>query len=69
MSDKLSPESKIEWQDYLLEFERQFENTQTTAVRERIGDPALPLLAEIPAALEETVNNLLALPAETRVNV
>lgn len=65
MSDELSPESKIEWQDYLLEFERQFENAQTITVRERIGNPALPPLAEIPAAaLEETINNLLDLLAE-----
>lgn len=33
LSDELSPESKIEGQDYLLEFERQFENAQTIIVR------------------------------------
>lgn len=33
LSDELSPESKIEGQDYLLEFERQFENAQTITVR------------------------------------
>lgn len=64
-SDRLPPEAQIEWQDYILEFERQFENAPTITVWKRIGSPTLLPLAEIPAAaLAEAVNNLLELLAE-----
>ena len=41
LDSQLTPEAKNEWLDYVLEFERQFENAQTTTVRERIGNPPI----------------------------
>lgn len=41
-SPDLSSEMESEWLDYVLEFERQFENAPRTTVRARIGDPPLP---------------------------
>lgn len=38
-SPDLSSEMESEWLDYVLEFERQFENAPRTTVRARIGDP------------------------------
>jgi hypothetical protein len=38
---QLSPEAQNEWLDYVLEFERQFENAQRITVRERIGNPPI----------------------------
>ena len=61
----LSPKEQNDWFDYIMEFERQFENSQTITVRERIGNPPLQLLEEIPPdALEEAVDNLLDLLVE-----
>jgi hypothetical protein len=61
-SPTLSPEAENEWLDYILEFERQFENAQTITVRERIGNPTLRPVTEIPAnALEEALEELLEL--------
>lgn len=67
---KLSPEEEISWLDSVLEFERQFENVKTITVRERIGNPELKLLSEIPLyALEQAVTDLLNLLAENGVGV
>jgi hypothetical protein len=38
ISPTLSPEAENNWLDYILEFERQFENAQTFMVREQIGN-------------------------------
>ncbi|MBK9051477.1 MAG: hypothetical protein IPL78_11335 [Chloroflexi bacterium] len=58
MDSRLSPEGQNEWLDYILEFERQFEVAQTITVRERIGNPPVQSVEEIPLyALEEVVNN------------
>lgn len=38
----LSPEMETEFLDYVLEFERQFENAPRITVRARIGDPTPP---------------------------
>lgn len=60
MDSRLSLEGQNEWLDYLLDFERQFENAPLITVRERIGNPAIQPLAEIPLhALEDAVNDLL----------
>lgn len=65
MNSRLSPEAQNEWLDYVLEFERQFENAPIITVRERIGSPPIQPVTEIPLyALEEAVNNLLDLLAE-----
>ena len=39
---RLSSEAENEWLDYVLEFERQFEQAKRITVRERIGDPPTP---------------------------
>ena len=65
MDSCLSLEGQNEWLDYLLDFERQFENAPRITVRERIGNPTIQPVTEIPLyALEETVNDLLDLLAE-----
>lgn len=47
-SPNLPPEVEGEWLDYILEFERQFENSQSITVRERIGNPPIPSFDELP---------------------
>lgn len=70
MDERLSPEAKNEWLDYILDFERQFENAPRITVRERIGNPTIQPVAEIPLyAMEEVVNNLLDLLAEHGIAV
>lgn len=67
---QLAPEAHNEWLDYILEFERQFENAQSITVRERIGNPPIEPVENIPLyALEEAVNNLLDLLAEQNIVV
>ena len=62
---QLSPEAENEWLDHILEFERQFEKNETVTVRERIGNPHIQPIAEIPLyALEEAVEKLLDLLAD-----
>lgn len=70
MDSRLSLEGQNEWLDYLLDFERQFENAPLITVRERIGNPAIQPLAEIPLyTLEEAVNDLLDLLGEHGIAV
>ena len=67
---QLLPEEEIAWLDSVLEFERQFENVKTITVRERIGNPEIKPLDEIPLyALEQAVTDLLDLLAENGVGV
>lgn len=66
----LPPEAAIEWLDSILEFERQFENVKIITVRERIGNPPLRPLDEIPLyELEQVVTDLLDLLAENGIGV
>lgn len=66
----LPPEMEISFLDDVLEFERQFENVKTITVRERIGNPEIKPLDEIPLyALEQAVTDLLNLLAENGVGV
>ncbi len=61
---RLAPEVENEWLDHVLEFERQFEHAERITVRERIGDPPIRPLNELPLyALEEAVQTLLELLA------
>ena len=61
---RLSPEAENEWLDHVLEFERQFEQAKTTTVRERIGNPPIQPLSELPLyAVDEAVTALLELLA------
>jgi hypothetical protein len=61
-SDDLSPQEESEWLDYITEFERQFENAAEISVRERIGNPMLRPLSDIPdAELETELDQLLEL--------
>jgi hypothetical protein len=70
MDSELAPEAKNEWFDYLLEFERQFENAPRITVRERIGNPPIQPVEAIPlSGLEEAVNGLLDLLAEQNIVV
>ena len=66
----LSPEVENEWLDYVLEFERQFEQAERITVRERIGDPPIPSLSDLPLdAVGEAVTVLLDLLAAHDVAV
>lgn len=61
----MSPEMESGWLDYILEFERQFENAPRITVRARIGDPApLPIDAlssdELVAAVDALMDLLAA---------
>jgi hypothetical protein len=47
-NEELSPQAEGEWLDYITEFERQFEHAKQISVRERIGNPAVKPLAQIP---------------------
>jgi hypothetical protein len=70
MDEGLSPEVQNEWLDYILNFERQFENAPRITVRERIGNPIIQPVIEIPLyAVGEAVNNLLDLLAEHGIAV
>jgi hypothetical protein len=61
---RLSPEAENEWLDHVLEFERQFEQARRITVRERIGDPPVPPLSDLPLhAVDEAVTALLDLLA------
>jgi hypothetical protein len=60
----LPPEVENEWLDHMLEFERQFEQAQRITVRERIGNPPIRPLSDLPLdAVEEAVTTLLDLLA------
>jgi hypothetical protein len=61
----MPPELEDEWWDYILEFERQFENAKVITVRERIGDPPLTPLSELPLyAVGAAIEDFLDLLAE-----
>ena len=61
---RLSPEAENEWLDHVLEFERQFEQAERITVRERIGDPPIQPLSDLPLyAVGEAVTALLELLA------
>jgi hypothetical protein len=66
----LSPEAENEWLDHILEFERQFEHAERITVRERIGDPPIQPLSDLPQYLvNEAVTALLDLLAAHGVGV
>ncbi len=59
---RLSPEAENEWLDHVLEFERQFEQARCITVRERIGNPPIQPLSDLPPyAVDEAVTALLDL--------
>lgn len=61
---KLSPEEESAWLDHIDEFERQFEQAKTITVRERIGNPPIQPLMDLPLyAVSEVVSSLLELLA------
>jgi hypothetical protein len=61
---RLSSEVENEWLDHVLEFERQFERAERITVRERIGDPPIQPLSDLPLyAVGEAVTTLLELLA------
>jgi hypothetical protein len=61
---RLSPEAESEWLDHVLEFERQFEQAERITVRQRIGDPPIQSLSDLPLhAVGEAVTALLDLLA------
>jgi hypothetical protein len=67
---RLSPEAENEWLDYVLEFERQFEQAKCITVRERIGDPPIQLLSDRPPnAVDDAVTALLDLLAAHNIAV
>jgi hypothetical protein len=67
---RLSPEAENEWLDHVLEFERQFEQARRITVRERIGDPPIQPLSDLPLyAVNEAVTALLELLAAHNIAV
>lgn len=67
---RLSPDEENEWLDNILEFERQFEQARLITVRERIGNPPLRPLSELPFyAIDEAVAALLDLLAAHNIAV
>jgi hypothetical protein len=61
---RLSSEAENEWLDHVLEFERQFEQAERITVRQRIGDPPIQSLSDLPLhAVGEAVTALLDLLA------
>lgn len=69
-ADGLSPQAEGEWLDYITEFERQFENVRRISIRERIGNPVIKPLTEIPEPeLETELDHLLELLAENNIAI
>jgi hypothetical protein len=69
-SEDISPQAEGEWLDYITEFERQFENAKQITVRERIGNPAIRLLTEIPESeLEAELDGLLELLDQNNIAI
>ena len=67
---RFSPEAQNDFLDYVLEFERQFENAERITVRERIGNPPIRPVEEVPLhALAEAVEKLLGLFFENGIVV
>jgi hypothetical protein len=61
---RLSPDEENEWLDNVLEFEKQFEQAGRITVRDRIGDPPIQPLSDLPLyAVDEAVTALLELLA------
>jgi hypothetical protein len=59
---RLSPKAQNDFLDYILEFERQFEDAQRITVRERIGNPSIQSVEEIPQnALEVALDKMMDL--------
>jgi hypothetical protein len=66
----LSPEAENEWLDHVLEFERQFEQAGRISVRERIEDPPIQPLGDLPPyGVDEAVTALLDLLAAHNIAV
>jgi hypothetical protein len=69
-SEEMSPQAEGEWLDYITEFERQFENAKQITVRERIGNPAVRPLAEIPEdELEAELDRLFEFLYENNIAI
>jgi hypothetical protein len=61
---RLLPDEENEWLDHVLEFERQFEQAKSITVRERIGNPPIRPLSDLPLyAVGEATTALLELLA------
>lgn len=59
---EMTLQEESEWLDYIIEFERQFENAAEISVRERIGNPAIRPLWDIAEdELESMLDHLLEL--------
>lgn len=70
VESQLSPEIENEWLDYLLEFERQFEQEKLTTIRERIGNPGLQPLSDLPLdQVGEAVEALVELLAAYEIAI
>src|SRR6266545_3290280 len=69
-SEEISPQAEGEWLDYITEFERQFENAKQITVRERIGNPSIRPLADIPESeLEAELDNLFELLYQNNIAI
>jgi hypothetical protein len=69
-SEKMSPQAEGEWLDYITEFERQFEHAKQISVRERIGNPEVMPLAQVPDSdLEVELDRMLELLGEHNIMI
>jgi hypothetical protein len=69
-SEDMSPQAEGEWLDTITEFERQFESARQITIRERIGNPQLRPLAEIPEfELEDELDRLLGVLFENNIAI
>lgn len=66
----MPPQAEGEWLDYVTEFERQFENARQISVRERIGNPEVRPLAQIPdSELEVELDRLFDLLGQHNIAI
>lgn len=69
-SEEVSPQAEGEWLDYVTEFERQFEDAKRISVRERIGNPEVKPLAQIPDSdLTAGLDRILELLGEHNIAI
>ena len=67
---QLSPAVETEWLDDMTEFESQFENAKQISVREKMGNPTIKPLVDIPdSELNNELNNLLELLYQNNIVV
>ena len=68
--NNLPPEIESQWLNHIEEFEQKFVSAKRISLREYVGNPSFPLLAEIPETeLHQKLENVLAYLSDHNVNV